>query len=116
MPNGRQQTRGFTMSQFNGWVIDRDYINVGSDAQHSRVGIGETATSFHRGVAVAEVSNPVRFRVLDDDGEVYYGGAISRAWIDGEEELAFSPLAWAMGDAGATELQYHYGDGAWRTL
>lgn len=108
---------------FEGWAIDRDHLEpAGSSA--ARVGVGQTEAEvggFHRvtvcwELKASEVIDPVRFRTLDDDGEVYYGGAISRSWIDGEEEKAFGPLAYAQADAGATELQYHYGDGAWKTL
>lgn len=108
---------------FEGWVIDRDYLEPGEDG---RVGYGQRAeenrvSDFHhvtvtRGLKASEVKDPVRFRLKDDDDEVYYGGAISRSWIDGDEDLAFSPLAFGAADAGCTELEYHYGDGAWKGL
>jgi hypothetical protein len=107
-----------------GWVIDRDYLNASGDP-YCRVGYGQTASdadatgwrtvTVTRGLTVGQVDDPVRFRVLDDDGIVYFGGAIARAWLDGDEELSFAPLTFATADAGATELQYR--DGAdWRTL
>jgi hypothetical protein len=105
-----------------GWVIDRDHLNSG-DAS-SRVGWGQKAGDeggFHsvtitRGLSASSVSDPVRFRVLDDDGEPYYGGAIARDWLDGDEELAFGPLAFAQADAGCTIMQYRNSAGEWETL
>lgn len=113
-----------------GWAIDRDHL--ADPGESTRVGYGQREPevqqtsanyeSFRRtvevatGLKAADVENPVRFRVLDDDGEVYYGGAISRAWLEGEEEFAFAPLTFATADAGATDLQYHDADGAWTTL
>lgn len=108
------------MSKFLGWAIDRDYLTQG---EGNRIGIGQTegdAGGFYRvtitkDLKASDVINPVRFRTLDDDGEVYYGGSISAEWINGAEEFAFGPLAYAQADAGATELQYKR-DGVWVTL
>jgi hypothetical protein len=105
-----------------GWVIDSDHLNYGADA-FSRIGYGQTAcdaggamdVQMTPGLSVASVQDPVRFRTLDDDGEVYYGGVIARAWLDGDEELAFGPLSFAAADAGATEMQYREA-GAWKGL
>jgi hypothetical protein len=105
-----------------GWVIDRDHINTTPDDVPSRVGLGARIDDrvrlplLQRGLKVSDIADPVRFRVLDDDGVVYYGGAIDRSWIDGDEEYAFNPLTWATHDAGATELQYRAPDGTWITL
>lgn len=58
---------------------------------------------------------PIKFRLLDDDREVYYEGQGNDAWLNGPEEIAFAPLDWATGFAGATELQYRDSD-EWKTL
>lgn len=58
----------------------------------------------------ASVKLPVKFRMLDDDGEVYYKGVMS--------EAEFDPLLnFGMPNAGCTELQYKEpGDKEWRVL
>ena len=123
------------MTTFTGWAIDRDYL--AADEQSSRIGFGQrdaASTSFierwideanmlwgrrigvETDLRAADVADPVRFRVLDDDGELCYGGSISRAWLDGEEHLAFAPLQFATADAGATELQYRTENNEWKGL
>lgn len=58
-----------------------------------------------------QVEMPHKFRLLDDDGEVYFEG-----WSnDNNSERAFEPLDWAMADSGCTEIQY-FNDGKWETL
>lgn len=51
---------------------------------------------------------PHPFRLLDDDGRVYYYGR-SRTCDDDE---AFAPLDWGKGDSGCTSVEYldRYGD------
>jgi len=52
------------------------------------------------------------FRLLDDDGEVYYLGVSN----DSESENAFAPLDdYGMPNAGCTEIQY-LRNGKWETL
>lgn len=109
-----------------GWVIDRDYLAEGDEP--TRIGYGMVDGDEHgtglfgrnvtvtTGLRAADVPDPVRFRVLDDDGEVYYGGAIARSWLDGDEERAFAPLTFAAADAGAIDLQYRNAEGEWETL
>lgn len=114
-----------SVTTFTGWAIDRDHIDVGRvgtgqrDAEQVRDDaariIGRRVT-IEDNLSAACVEDPVRFRVLDDDGEVYYGGAISRSWLDGDEELAFAPLIFATADAGATDMQYRDKNGEWRLL
>lgn len=53
-----------------------------------------------------------RFRLLDDDGEVYFEGLSD----DCNSEKAFAPLDdFGEGYAGCTEIQYRLDD-AWETL
>lgn len=53
-----------------------------------------------------------KFRLLDDDGEVYAHGLAS----DEDTEMAFEPLDLAMGLWGCTEIQFKNKDGEWKTL
>ena len=61
-------------------------------------------------------SLPYEFRLLDDDGEVYFSGRcgdIAAAF----EDAAFAPLDWAEPNFGCTELQYRaVGATEWETL
>ena len=53
-----------------------------------------------------------RFRLLDDDGEIYYKGLSD----DCDSQCAFAPLGdFGKGYAGCTEIHY-FTDGAWRQL
>jgi hypothetical protein len=113
---------------FTGWAIDRDYL--ADTGESNRLGYGQMQTEAEETCAASVltmrisvrvdlkaslVADPIRFRLLDDDGEVYYGGAISREWLDGDEMLCFGPLNFGMADAGATEMQYKEGED-WKTL
>lgn len=81
------------------WKIDRDYIKM--EGFPSRVGV--------MGGRRTESPDRIRWRVLDDDGNVYYGG-----WSN--EGETFGPLDFAMRDAGATEIHYRSPDGEWVRL
>ena len=85
-----------------GWKIDRDYIS--GAGEQSRVGV-------HLGELAGET---FRFRLLDDDGNVYYGGRFDEAATicadDAEVEDLYEALGWAMFDAGAVDLQVKFGD------
>jgi hypothetical protein len=80
------------------WRIDRDYIDAG------RVGVGTKD---------APTGETIRWRVLDDDGEVYYGGIADAdaATNDDAPTGLYGLLQWAMHDAGAVDLQVHPADG-----
>lgn len=45
----------------------------------------------------------VKFRLYDDDGELYYSGFYNG--INGSEAVAFLPLDWGMGYAGCAEMK-----------
>jgi hypothetical protein len=70
------------------WTIDCDYIEP--SGRYCRAG----RTFGARGVEM-----PHRWRVLDDDGEIYYAGRCSAP-------DSFAPLDWAQPYAGATDIQY----------
>jgi hypothetical protein len=91
------------------WIITKDHLATGD--QKGRVGVGNVSNEH-------EVALPrVRFRLLDDDDEVYYEGVMDKeGFDDADESQAFAPLDWAMADAGCTEMQYREGNGAWTTL
>lgn len=58
-----------------------------------------------------------RFRLLDDDCNVYYYGKMPDEDINGDETIAFAPLDWAMNDAGCTIMEYYSKtDKAWKML
>lgn len=102
-------TRGDRPSR-TGWTITRDHITPPDDDLPSRVGTGATSSRgsdyLLRGLKASDLRDPVAFRVLDDDGIVYYSGVISREWLEGDETRAFAPLDFASHDAGATVMQY----------
>ena len=64
----------------------------------------------------SDIRDPVAFRLLDDDGNVYFTGLLEREAFDNAPDyVAFEPLD-AFGAAyGCTELQYKE-NGHWRTL
>jgi hypothetical protein len=66
--------------------------------------------------AFDEVSH-IRFRLKDDDGEIYYYGLIPAASFelkDGGEEL-MRPVYWGEYFAGCTIIE-HYVDGKWQEV
>ena len=105
-----------------GWVIDRDYI--AEEGEPSRVGYGMTIDDaestegqiVHRQIDIttelkaSEVEDPVRFRALDDDGEVYYGGAVTREWVTEEPGHAYNISLFTEADAGAIDVQFRAQD------
>ncbi len=116
------------MNEFNGWVIDRDYFAENPEeyaGSPSRVGYGQNladvessrlASVLHRqidittGLKASDVREPVRFRALDDDGEVYYGGAVTKSWVLDPESPAYEIVKYVEADAGATEVQFRAAD------
>lgn len=56
-----------------------------------------------------------KFRLLDDDGEVYFEGLITDEALNGSEDWAFEPLDTLGRGYGCTEMQYRKG-GKWETL
>lgn len=56
----------------------------------------------------------VDFRLLDDDGEIYYYGKMTSDRLN-SGEVSLEPLDWGMWFAGCTELQYK-SKGEWVTL
>jgi hypothetical protein len=71
------------------WIITDDKIDAGRS-----VGRGNTTDN--------PASLPHAFRLLDDDGEVYYLGRSD----DASSQAAFAPLDWAEGYSGCTTIEY----------
>jgi hypothetical protein len=88
------------------WIIDRDYINGGEgDTCPSRVGTASLGPDLH--------GETFRFRLLDDDGEVYYGGRYDQAAADNDDDTGglYEANQWGMYDAGAVNLEVKVADG-----
>jgi hypothetical protein len=86
------------------WAIDKDLI---SDEGETRVGhSGETINIGMGHISPEYIDLPsgpiVRFRLLDDDGEVYYEG-----WLNNDSEGLNQQAALEFGraDAGCTTIQ-----------
>lgn len=87
------------------WEIDRDYIKdkgttgrVGTTGETINVGFGPIAPNI-----VDLPGGPVvRFRMLDDDDNPYYGG-----WLHNDNECLNqqAALAYGMNDAGCTIIE-----------
>ena len=60
---------------------------------------------YSEGLATPETvkSKGQQFRLLDDDGILYYSGVCLHG---GSEDAVFAPLDWGMANAGCTEIQY----------
>ena len=88
-------------------MVDRDYLwqkwnkEGGEHGNTDRRGTVWTA-GVDLNVVDAIKSPKVRFRCLDDDGVVYYGG-----WLydDDMSEVQFAVLDWAKYDAGCTTIE-----------
>jgi hypothetical protein len=92
------------------WKIDRDYINgTVDDICHLPSRVGSEGAITVDGDPLPSDGERVRFRIKDDDGEVYYGG-----WLNDDEECAnqLSALSYGTWDAGATEIEVKR-DGKW---
>ena len=84
------------------WTITNDLVDDGKK-------VGNASCNFDE--AKSALLNH-RFRLLDDDGEVYYEGLSD----DRDSQRAFAPLDdFGQGYAGCTEIHY-FTDGAWRLL
>jgi hypothetical protein len=86
------------------WRIDRSYLDKG-EFKFTMNATGEGSTK--------NTPNRVRFRILDDDDVVYFGG-----WsTDSVTAAAFAPLDWAADRYGATAIDYRDPDtGEWERL
>lgn len=98
-----------------GWIVDHDHLADEFPDLRSEVGVmgpsdipDELVTRLNRGQGV-------RWRMFDDDGELYYTGRL--VTLDGTDEPGFGPLDdFGTGNAGCTRIDYHIGNGRWETL
>jgi hypothetical protein len=81
------------------WIITKDLIDT------NQVG---------RGNVDSPEGLTEKFRLKDDDGNIYYEGVTS-GFADAYEDEAFEPEDWAMAYAGATTTEY-YEKGEWKVL
>lgn len=90
------------------WHITEDKIDNGHE-------VGNFWSNWRDGVNTLEKCQKAckfKFRLLDDDGQVYYEGYSN----DKDSEKAFMPLDnFGMPNAGCTEIQY-WENGKWETL
>lgn len=84
------------------WTITNDLVDDGKK-------VGTSSSNYDKAKAAVLKH---RFRLLDDDGEVYYEGKSD----DCDSQRAFAPLDdFGQGYAGCTEIQY-FQAGCWRSL
>ncbi len=84
------------------WTITNDLVDGGKKA-------GASSCTFD---ATQAVWLKHRFRLLDDDGNIYYEGISDNH----DSQKAFSPLDdFGRGYAGCTQIEY-FTNGAWRSL
>lgn len=88
------------------WLITRDYVS--NEVDRGTIG--------PRGCPLTSeeiAATGIPFRMLDDDGEVYYLGL----YTGPDDETLFAPLDdFGMPNAGGTAIQYRNAAGAWETL
>lgn len=86
------------------WKITKETVTEGTDLE-TRVGF--TSPDYVEGTEL-----PFKFRMKDDDGEIYYWGLSD----DNNSEEAFAPL-YDLGepDAGCTSIEY-YNNKVWEVL
>lgn len=82
------------------FIIDKDHIN---DGEYNGLTFGDTK-GFEQFLTE-------KFKLYDDDGNLYYEGRASNQ----DDEVAFEPLDWAMADSGCTDIKYLY-KGKWQSL
>ena len=84
------------------WTITNDLIDDGKKVGTASLNYDEAKAALLKH----------RFRLLDDDGEIYYEGLSD----DCDSQRAFAPLDdFAKGYAGCTEI-FYFTNGAWRQL
>ncbi|MEU4534356.1 hypothetical protein AB0G15_05775 [Streptosporangium sp. NPDC023825] len=109
-----------------GWIIDKDHLYNPNSGFEER---NDTGTMGPRRIspeikAQLKAGKGEKFRMLDDDGELYYTGRIIGP-ADGSPEAAsdecieweFAPLSgFGARNAGCTDIQYKNDKGEWKNL
>lgn len=91
-----------------GAVIDHDHLNL---AEMLGPEFDRTGMEWYGGLT--DKSDVVRFKMLDDDGEVYYSGRMDRDTFDMDEDdagSAYNLLEWGTADAGCTDILFRADD------
>lgn len=101
------------------WTITKDHLADPDAPQPSNLNaVGIVGPRNAKMTAEEIIQHPQgrRFRMKDDDGEVYYEGIMVVTPEDGDEG-EFRPL-WDFGmpNAGATTIEYEGPDGSWKVL
>jgi hypothetical protein len=110
------------MASTYAWMIDTDHIDAHTDDDGYKVPVfGPSNMSDEQKAALEKAThqnpgeNVHRFRMYDDDGELYYSG-----WFlgDAESEDGFGPLDdFGRPDAGAVTIEYKNAKtGKWEEL
>ena len=82
------------------WKITKDKINSSAESE-----VGRTSHDWND---EREKRNEMTcFRLLDDDGVVYFHGVMPTDDAMGDEETCGAPLNWAMSAYGCTLLQHY---------
>ena len=101
------------------WTITKDFIADSAARNPSNANaVGMVGPRAARLTAEEIVRHPQarRFRMRDDDGELYYEGVMVVTPEDGDEG-EFRPLSdFGMPNAGATSIEYQASDGTWGPL
>lgn len=96
-----------------GWIIDKDLHNGtdrGTACMSGLTGPSNIDPELERQLKAGDGK---KFRLLDDDGEIYYEGR----YLGPDDESQFGPLDdFGLPDSGCTEIQYRTQDGWWETL
>jgi hypothetical protein len=111
------------VSAIYGWVIDKDHLcdpGAGSGVDESGVqGPRDAPVDILEALAVGEGRE---FRMLDDDGELYYTGRIIVRGQGDTDRVSgsgwdFAPLDdFGRPNAGAVDIQYRDASGTWQSL
>ena len=88
------------------WEITKDHIGDGD--------LDGLSSSFGQPIFRHDYSDLMvhKFRLYDDDGELYYEGVATNQ----DCESAFEPLDWGMANDGCTDIQYLTPSGKWESL
>lgn len=101
------------------WTITKDYIadpNAPKPSNANAVGIVGPRTAKLTAEQITSHPQARRFRMRDDDGELYYEGVMVILPEDGDE-VEFRPLTdFGTPNAGATSIEYQRQDGTWEPL
>ena len=85
----------------NAWYITEDHLTDESD-------VGTRAACYDDTVKDGYKAFPVRFKLYDDDDNLYYEGRM--------QQQEFGPLDWATGHAGCTYMKTSFNGGSFEVL